>query len=405
MADDAKNTLTVMISSTARDLPDHRAQVKDACLMQGMLPKMMEHLPASDADAIKASLAMVDEADIYLGVFAFRYGHVPAGHSISITEMEYNRAVERSIPCLIFLMHQDHPLKAVDVEKGKGAGKLDAFKKRLSKPVVTFLKSPDDLRAHVVNALSQFRRIPSQEDLLKSQIRATLYRVAVINRSTAAEDEEVRKVVSALQTQIHRDFAPAWGIDAELIFVPHGSEPPQASWWLLLLDDADQPGALGYHDLTAEGLPIGKVFVKTSLKYVNSWTVTASHILLNLLANPRINLAIFRPSGEEQGGWYSLEVCTPCEAEQFAYRIDGTLVTDFVFPAWFEHFRKPKSTKFDYGDHIARPFELLAEGYALVFDRGSKGRSDFMLWSSQKNFEQAETKLRSKKKKGASGDV
>lgn len=45
-----------MISSTARDLPLHRKEVMDACLRQGMFPMMMEHLPASDADAISASL-------------------------------------------------------------------------------------------------------------------------------------------------------------------------------------------------------------------------------------------------------------------------------------------------------------------------------------------------------------
>jgi hypothetical protein len=39
-------------------------------------------------------------ADIYLGVLANRYGHVPKGHTISITEMEYNRARERGIPRL-----------------------------------------------------------------------------------------------------------------------------------------------------------------------------------------------------------------------------------------------------------------------------------------------------------------
>ena len=52
---------TVMISSTARDLPKHRQAVMDACLRQGMFPLMMEHLPASDADAIEVSLRMVEE--------------------------------------------------------------------------------------------------------------------------------------------------------------------------------------------------------------------------------------------------------------------------------------------------------------------------------------------------------
>src|SRR5438477_10922992 len=91
----------VMISSTARDLPEHRKEVLDACLRQGMFPMMMEYLPASDAEAISASLKLVDEADIYVGAFARRYGYVPKENNpqhVSITEMEYNRAVNRKIP-------------------------------------------------------------------------------------------------------------------------------------------------------------------------------------------------------------------------------------------------------------------------------------------------------------------
>jgi tetratricopeptide (TPR) repeat protein len=154
--------LQVMISSTARDLPEHRKEVLDACLRQGMFPMMMEHLPASDDEAISASLKMVDKAEIYVGVFAHRYGYVPRENNpqqISITEMEYNRAVERKIPRLIFLMHDDHPLKASDVEKGAGAVNLEAFKQRLGiEQVVNFFKSPEDLRANLINSLSQHRQ-------------------------------------------------------------------------------------------------------------------------------------------------------------------------------------------------------------------------------------------------------
>ncbi|HJQ25665.1 MAG TPA: DUF4062 domain-containing protein [Blastocatellia bacterium] len=151
--------LKVMISGTAHDLPHHREEVRDACLRQGMFPLMMEHRPAADAGAIEKSLHMVDEADIYLGVFAHRYGYVPKGYDISITEMEYNRAVERGIPRLIFLMDDDHPIKAGDVEKGEGGVKLERLKERLkAERVVNFFKSPEDLRAHVINTLSQHRQ-------------------------------------------------------------------------------------------------------------------------------------------------------------------------------------------------------------------------------------------------------
>ena len=93
---------------------------------------MMEHLPATDAEAITESLRLVDAAEIYLGMLAFRYGYVPAGHFISLTEMEYNHAVQRGIPRLIFLMHEDHPLTIKDVEQGEEAGKLKKLKERVS---------------------------------------------------------------------------------------------------------------------------------------------------------------------------------------------------------------------------------------------------------------------------------
>jgi tetratricopeptide (TPR) repeat protein len=152
----------VIISSTARDLPEHRKEVMDACLRQGMFPMMMEHLPASDAEAIAASLKLVDEADIYVGVFAHRYGYVPKENNpqaVSITEMEYNHAVERKIPRLIFAIDKTHPITIDDVEQGEGAVKLKAFKERVqTENIVNFFKSPEDLRAHVINSLSQLRQ-------------------------------------------------------------------------------------------------------------------------------------------------------------------------------------------------------------------------------------------------------
>jgi tetratricopeptide (TPR) repeat protein len=151
--------LRVMISSTARDLPEHRDKVMHTCLRQGLAhPNMMEHLSAEDADAAQVSLRMVEDADLYLGIFGFRYGYVPPGSDISITEMEYNRAVACGIPRLIFLMHDDHPVKPTDVETGDGAAKLKDFKERLKTERVTgFFKSPDELALLVFQSLSERR--------------------------------------------------------------------------------------------------------------------------------------------------------------------------------------------------------------------------------------------------------
>ena len=150
---------TVMISSTARDLPEHRDEVRLGCHRAGFASdQMMENLTALDKDAVEISLKMVEDADIYLGIFAYRYGYVPVGSQISITEMEYDRAVELGKPRLIFFIHKDHPVTGKDFEHGEGSVKLSAFKKRVAKDrVAAFFKSPGDLRGHVVEALIQLR--------------------------------------------------------------------------------------------------------------------------------------------------------------------------------------------------------------------------------------------------------
>ncbi len=118
--------LKAMISSTALDLPEHRRLVHQACLDAGVFPIGMEQLPARDATGVAASLEMVDQADIYIGIYAFRYGWVPEGHEVSITEMEFDRAVERKAEgelgeILVFTAHEEHAITKRDVETNEVA--------------------------------------------------------------------------------------------------------------------------------------------------------------------------------------------------------------------------------------------------------------------------------------------
>ncbi|HRI60892.1 MAG TPA: DUF4062 domain-containing protein, partial [Saprospiraceae bacterium] len=157
-----------MISSTVRDLPDHRKHVMEACQRQTLFPLMMENLPASDAEAISVSLKMVDEAEIYVGVFAFRYGYVPKTgnpQQISVTEMEYDHAKKNGKTCLIFIMDKTHPISFDQVEMGENAEKLKVFKEKLEKEnIVNHFKSPDDLRALVINSLAHWHQAQGKSE-------------------------------------------------------------------------------------------------------------------------------------------------------------------------------------------------------------------------------------------------
>ena len=77
--------------------------------------------------------------------------------------------------------------------------------------------------------------------------------VSVINASTCCTDAEVDALTAALQKQVSNDFAPAWGIDATLIFVPTGGTAAPGTWWLTIQDNTDKAGVLGHHELTPDG--------------------------------------------------------------------------------------------------------------------------------------------------------
>jgi hypothetical protein len=192
--------------------------------------------------------------------------------------------------------------------------------------------------------------------------------ISVINESTVLTDADVTPVVVALQQQVTNDFRPVWGTDAVLTTIPQGTQPPAGTWWLVILDDSDQAGALGYHDLTPDGLPIGKVFAASDLKAGTSWTVTASHELLEMLADPNINLTVFVQNADTTGTLYAYEVCDACEDDSLGYQINNTLVSDFVYPTWFENFRTQGSTQFDRQNKIQSPLQLLPGGYIGVFN-------------------------------------
>jgi hypothetical protein len=186
--------------------------------------------------------------------------------------------------------------------------------------------------------------------------------IACINKATVSLGVELEALVAALQKFVANAFAPVWETHATLItatdFITGG-------WALVFLDDADVQGALGYHDLTPDGLPLSKVFVKSTIAEKQTVSVTACHELAEMLVDPAINLWAEAPDGT----LYAYEMCDAVEETEFT--IDGIAMSDFVYPSYFEGFRKAKSTQFDYARKISRPFQLLSGGYSIVQKGGA----------------------------------
>ncbi len=190
--------------------------------------------------------------------------------------------------------------------------------------------------------------------------------VDVINATTRVSAAEIRRCVRALRKQVHRDFAPVWGITADLHYTARGAKPHRGAWQLVLLDQRSQDD--GYHELTKEGLPLGRVFIEEASKCSSGWTSTASHELLELLMNPETTLGVLVEDESLGQRLYSYEVCDACQDDRFTYEIDGVPVSDFVHPAWFEPWREARSARFDQAHKLTRPFQVPTGCYAEFFD-------------------------------------
>src|SRR5205823_785454 len=125
----------------------------------GFTPIMMEHLAAQDRSANDVSIGMVEEADVYLGIFAHAYGSSPDNDARSYTEIEFDRASSLGIPIIPLFADDNTPWPPRLVDKGEKAEKLERLKQKAAKNrIVQRFKSPEDLRGLVIHALAEFKK-------------------------------------------------------------------------------------------------------------------------------------------------------------------------------------------------------------------------------------------------------
>ena len=200
--------------------------------------------------------------------------------------------------------------------------------------------------------------------------------VAVVNHSTVVDQSQLTAAVTALQEQVSEHFEPRWNAGASLLVVDAtgagqarglratelADQLPAGAWLLSILDDSDQAGALGYHELDATSTPVGKVFAKSDSENNLSWTVTASHELLEMLGDPYANLC-----GQTRADGTAVAYARgdAVEDDSLGYRIGDVLVSDFVFPHWFI---AGSPGPWDYGGHCTGPLQILPGGYIGVWD-------------------------------------
>lgn len=188
--------------------------------------------------------------------------------------------------------------------------------------------------------------------------------IVVTNQSTVLPTSEIAGWLPAFQYAVSYQFAPSWGAGCHLVM---GTTVPKTAWQIVVLDDSDQAGALGYHDETPDGYPLAKIFAKTDLDNGYNVQVTFTHELFEMLADPDISRAY--QTGNTQ--FTALEVGDPVEADSLAYENHshpGVKISDFILPAWFG--QGFLGAPYDHAGHCTKPEQVLPGGYVSVYVAG-----------------------------------
>lgn len=146
---------SIYISSTYEDLKAYREAVFSALEKAGFLVGRMEGYAASDERPLRNCLNDVETRDVYVGIFAWRYGYIPPKehgnpNGWSITECEYRHAVAKNKPVLCFFLDEkaaaDWPDAFKDEQNGAGEGgaRIRTLRSDLgTEKSVDFFRSPE----------------------------------------------------------------------------------------------------------------------------------------------------------------------------------------------------------------------------------------------------------------------
>src|SRR5262245_61337296 len=99
--------IRAFISSTYRDLKDHRAYVIKRLDRGGIHVDPMENWTAATDEPKVLSQARVSECQLCILLVGFRRGHIPEGETRSITQLEYAEALRRGLDVLVFVANEE----------------------------------------------------------------------------------------------------------------------------------------------------------------------------------------------------------------------------------------------------------------------------------------------------------
>lgn len=117
----------------------------------------MEVFGARADDATQASQKDLEECELFVGIYAHRYGSIPSGSATSITEQEYDHAKKLKKQMFCFIVDDNHVWPSSMIEKDEPArSKLHILKAKIKEDLATdFFTTEDNLAYKVATSVGR----------------------------------------------------------------------------------------------------------------------------------------------------------------------------------------------------------------------------------------------------------
>jgi hypothetical protein len=199
----------------------------------------------------------------------------------------------------------------------------------------------------------------------------SVIQVGLVDKTGELDTSLVQATAAALNIQVMRDLPQYWNVQATVRYLPDAGKIPVGVWPVFLVAKLP-PGEGGVH-LDKKNQPYSLVIGTPGS---NDWTIDASHETIEMLVDPAGNrmqtsraISIVGNDVQDTAGAYDylVEACDPCEANQYAYSIQGIALSDFITPRFYDPV-VTSGTRYSFGGNIKRPRQILPGGYISYSD-------------------------------------
>ena len=152
-------SMKVFVSSTLEDLIDHRQSVGAALRGLGVNTIDVVAERTEQADQLQTSLLALHNADLFLGIYASRYGPLLDGQEISLIERLYDESSKLGLPRFIYVVDPREDWAVSFMHTDYFGARMRVFLDRLSNenPNLRHFTSPNDLVEKLTFDLARFR--------------------------------------------------------------------------------------------------------------------------------------------------------------------------------------------------------------------------------------------------------